>query len=191
MKKILIGTHNKGKFKEIAYLISKKYKKVSPESLKIKSPKETGKSFRSNSRLKAKFFSKHVKYPVLSDDSGLCVEALNNKPGIYSARLAKKKGSFFKAMEYILKKMEKEKNRNAIFVCNLSFKDYGKKIISVEGKLKGKISYKILGKKGFGYDPIFIPIKKKITFGQMSKLAKIKMDHRFIAFQKLKKKIKI
>ena len=191
MKKILIGTHNKGKFKEIAYLISKKYKKVSPESLKIKSPKETGKSFRSNSRLKAKFFSKHVKYPVLSDDSGLCVEALNNKPGIYSARLAKKKGSFFKAMEYILKKMEKEKNRNAIFVCNLSFKDYRKKIISIEGKLRGKISYKILGKKGFGYDPIFIPIKKKITFGQMSKLAKIKMDHRFIAFQKLKKKIKI
>ena len=191
MKKILIGTHNKGKFKEIAYLISKKYKKVSPESLKIKSPKETGKSFRSNSRLKAKFFSKHVKYPVISDDSGLCVEALNNKPGIYSARLAKKKGGFFKAMEHILKKMEKKKNRNATFVCNLSFKDYGKKIISIEGKLKGKISYKILGKKGFGYDPIFIPSKKKITFGQMSKLAKIKMDHRFIAFQKLKKKIKI
>ena len=191
MKKILIGTHNKGKFKEIAYLISKKYKKVSPESLKIKSPKETGKSFRSNSRLKAEFFSKNVKYPVISDDSGLCIEALNNKPGIYSARLAKKKGSFFKAMKYILKKMEKKKNRNATFVCNLSFKDYGKRIISIEGKLKGKISYKILGKKGFGYDPIFIPLKKKITFGQMTKLAKIKMDHRFIAFQKLKKKIKI
>ena len=191
MKKILIGTHNKGKFKELAYLISKKYKKVSPESLKIKSPKETGKSFRSNSRLKAEFFSKNVKYPVISDDSGLCIEALNNKPGIYSARLAKKKGSFFKAMKYILKKMEKKKNRNATFVCNLSFKDYGKRIISIEGKLKGKISYKILGKKGFGYDPIFIPLKKKITFGQMTKLAKIKMDHRFIAFQKLKKKIKI
>ena len=191
MKKILIGTHNKGKFKELAYLISKKYKKVSPESLKIKSPKETGKSFKSNSRLKVKFFSRHVNYPVISDDSGLCIEALNNKPGIYSARLAKKKGSFLKAMKYILKKMEKKKNRNAIFVCNLSFKDYRKKIISIEGKLRGKISYKILGKKGFGYDPIFIPIKKKITFGQMPKLAKIKMDHRFIAFQKLKKKIKI
>jgi len=191
MKKILIGTHNKGKFKELAYLISKKYKKISPVSLKIRSPKETGKSFKSNSRLKAKFFSKHVKYPVISDDSGLCIKALNNKPGIYSARLAKNKGSFFKAMKYILKKMEKKKNRNAIFICNLSFKDYGKKIISIEGKLKGKISYRILGKKGFGYDPIFIPIKKKITFGQMPKLTKIKMDHRFIAFQKLKKKIKI
>ena len=65
------------------------------------------------------------------------------------------------------------------------------KIVSVQGKLKGKISLSIKGKNGFGYDPIFIPLNKKITFGQMSKLKKIKMDHRFIAFQKLKKKIKI
>ena len=92
MKKILIGTHNKGKFKEIAYLISKKYKKISPISLRIKSPKETGKTFISNSKLKARYFSKYVDYPVISDDSGLCIEALNNKPGIYSARLAKKMG---------------------------------------------------------------------------------------------------
>ena len=89
MKKILIGTHNKGKFKEIAYLLSKRYKKVSPESLNIKSPKETGKSFISNSKLKVSFFSRYVDYPVISDDSGLCIKALRNKPGIYSARLAK------------------------------------------------------------------------------------------------------
>ena len=109
MKKILIGTHNKGKFKEIAYLISKKYKKISPHSLKIKSPKETGKSFTSNSKLKVRYFSKYVDYPVISDDSGLCIHALKNKPGIYSARLAKKKGGFFKAMKYILKRLEKKK----------------------------------------------------------------------------------
>ena len=90
MKKILIGTHNKGKYKEIAYLVSRKYKKISPETLKIKSPKETGKSFFSNSRLKVNYFSKYVDYPVISDDSGLCIKVLNNKPGIYSARLAKK-----------------------------------------------------------------------------------------------------
>ena len=191
MKKILIGTHNAGKFKEIAYLISKKYKKISPISLKIKSPKETGKSFISNSKLKVNFFSKHVNYPVISDDSGLCIEALNNKPGIYSARLAKKHGSFLKAMKFILRKMKNQKNRKAVFVCSLSYKKNNGKIVSVEGKLKGNISYKIIGKKGFGYDPIFIPFKKKITFGQMFKSKKIKMDHRFIAFQKLKKKIKI
>ena len=191
MKKILIGTHNKGKFKEIAYLLSKRYKKVSPESLNIKSPKETGKSFISNSKLKVSFFSRYVDYPVISDDSGLCIKALRNKPGIYSARLAKKHGSFFNAMKFILKKMKNKKDRSATFVCSLSYRKNNRKIISVEGKLKGKISIKIIGKKGFGYDPIFIPIGKKITFGQMKKLKKIKMDHRYIAFQKLKKKIKI
>ena len=191
MKKILIGTHNAGKFKEIAYLISKKYKKISPISLKIRSPKETGKSFISNSKLKVSFFSKHVNYPVISDDSGLCIQALNNKPGIYSARLAKKHGSFAKAMKFILKKMKNKKNRKAIFVCSLSFKKNNGKIVSVEGRLKGNISNKILGKKGFGYDPIFIPLKKKITFGQMLKSKKMKMDHRYIAFQKLKKKTRI
>ena len=191
MKKILIGTHNAGKFKEIAYLISNKHKIISPISLNIKSPKETGKSFISNSKLKVNFFSKYVNYPVISDDSGLCIEALNNKPGIYSARLAKKHGSFQKAMKFILRKMKNKKNRKATFVCSLSYKKNNGKIVSVEGKLKGNISNKIIGKKGFGYDPIFIPLKKKITFGQMLKSRKIQMDHRFIAFHKLKKKIKI
>ena len=191
MKKILIGTHNKGKFNEIAYLISKKYKKVSPKSLKIKSPKETGRSFISNSKLKVNYFSKFVDCSVISDDSGLCIKALDNKPGIYSARLAKKHGGFFKAMKFILKKMEKVKNRRATFVSSLSYKNIKGKIVTVEGRLEGNISYKIIGKKGFGYDPIFIPNGKKTTFGQMPKLKKIKMDHRYIAFQKLKKRVNI
>ena len=169
MKKILIGTHNKGKFREIAHLISKKFKKISPQSLKIKSPKETGRTFKANSELKVSFFSKYVDYPVISDDSGLCIKALNNKPGIYSARLAKKHGSFFNAMKFLLKKLERKKNRSATFVCSLSYKNKYGKITTVVGKVKGKISYKILGKKGFGYDPIFVPINKKITFGQMLK----------------------
>ena len=191
MKKILIGTHNAGKFREIAYLLTKRYKKISPTSLKIKIPKETGKTFVSNSKLKVNFFSKYVNYPVISDDSGLCIQALRGKPGIYSARLAKKHGSFFKAMKFILKKMKNKKNRKATFVCSLSYKKNNGKIVSAEGRLKGKISNQIIGKMGFGYDPIFIPLKKKKTFGQMLKSKKIKMDHRFIAFQKLKKKTKI
>ena len=191
MKKILIGTHNAGKFREIGYLLTKRYKKISPTSLKIKIPKETGKTFVSNSKLKVNFFSKYVNYPVISDDSGLCIQALRGKPGIYSARLAKKHGSFFKAMKFILKKMKNKKNRKATFVCSLSYKKNNGKIVSAEGRLKGKISNKIIGKMGFGYDPIFIPLKKKKTFGQMLKSKKIKMDHRFIAFQKLKKKTKI
>ena len=94
-------------------------------------------------------------------------------------------------MRFILKKMKNKKNRKATFVCSLSYKKKDGKIVSVEGRLKGNISSKILGNKGFGYDPIFIPLRKKITFGQMLKSKKIKMDHRYIAFQKLKKKIKI
>ena len=90
MKKILIGTHNHGKFKEIAYLISKKYKKISPNLLKIKSPRETGRTFSSNSKLKVNYFSRFVNYAVISDDSGLCIKSLKNKPGIHSARLARK-----------------------------------------------------------------------------------------------------
>ena len=190
MKKILIGTHNKGKFREIAYLLSKKYKKISPDFLKIPSPKETSKSFSGNSKLKVKFFSKFVDFPVISDDSGLCISSLKNKPGIYSARLAKRHGSFFKAMLFILKKMKHKKDRSAVFICSLSFKYPKKKPINVTGKIKGSIARRIRGKKGFGYDPIFIPNKYEKTFGQFSKLEKMKMDHRYQAFKKLKKRIK-
>ena len=174
MKKILIGTHNKGKFKEISYLLSKKIKKISPQSLKIASPKETGKTFSANAKLKASFFSKFSNLPVISDDSGLCIRSLGGRPGIYSARWAKKHGSFTKAMKFILKKMKKKKNRSAVFVCSLSFKNYNRKEITVTGKIKGLISHKIIGKNGFGYDPIFIPYSKSITFAQMSKLKKLK-----------------
>ena len=191
MKKILIGTHNKGKFKEISYLLSKKIKKISPVSLKIKSPKETGKTFIANSKLKANYFSKFVNFSVISDDSGLCIKSLNNKPGVYSARLAKKKGGFTNAMKYLLRKLEKKNNRSATFICCLSLKSPNQKIINVVGKIKGTISKKILGKKGFGYDPIFIPNNRKKTFGEIPKFKKMKMDHRFIAFRKLKKKVKI
>lgn len=190
MKKILIGTHNKGKLKEISYLLGKNIEKVSPIELNIKSPRETGKTFSENSKLKARYFSRFTELPVISDDSGLCIKALGKKPGIYSARWAKKYGSFLGAMKTILKKMKKEKNRSATFVCSLSFKYPRGKIVSVSGKIKGSISLKIIGVRGFGYDPIFIPNSESITFGQMQKIKKIKMDHRYIAFKKLKKKIK-
>ena len=174
MKKILIGTHNKGKFKELAYLLPKRLKKISPTSLNIKSPKETGKSFISNSKLKVKYFSSFVDYPVISDDSGLCIKALKNKPGIYSARLAKKYGSFSKAIKFILKKMEKKKNRKATFVCSLSYKNINKKIISVEGRIEGNISKKLLEKKVLGMIQFLYLIKKKLPLVKCLRLKKSK-----------------
>tara|TARA_Y100000992_G_C21133037_1_gene427514 strand:+ start:54 stop:653 length:600 start_codon:yes stop_codon:yes gene_type:complete len=189
-KLLLIGTHNEGKFREISKLISKKIKRISPQSLQIKAPRETGKTFKSNSELKANFFYKKSKLISLSDDSGLEVFALNKKPGIYSARFAKQSGSFKKAMLRILKKIKNKKNRRARFICSLSIKLNQKKLISSVGIVNGNISLKILGTKGFGYDPIFVPNKSKITFGQMNVLKKMKVDHRSIAFKKLKKKLK-
>ena len=197
IKEILIGTHNKGKIKEISYLLNKKIKKITPFQLNIKSPKETGKSFKSNSELKAKYFYNKSKLFTISDDSGLCVDCLKDKPGIYSARMAKKHGSFKKAMEKILalvkkqNKKNKNKNTKAKFICSLTFIFNDKKKITTIGTIRGNISEKILGTNGFGYDAIFIPNGSRITFGQMGKRKKMLIDHRFIAFKKLKKRINI
>ena len=197
IKQILIGTHNKGKIKEISYLLNKNIKKITPFDLKIKSPRETGKSFKANSELKAKYFFKKSKITTISDDSGLCVDCLNNRPGIYSARWAKKYGSFIKAGKKIIElvkkknKNKKKKNVKAKFICSLTFIYNLNKKITTTGIIEGKISEKLKGKNGFGYDPIFIPNTNKITFGQMNKKKKILMDHRFIAFKKMKRKINI
>ena len=188
---LLIGTHNDGKFREISKLINNKIKKISPKTLKIKAPKETGKTFKSNSELKAKYFYKRSKLTSLSDDSGLEILVLKKKPGIYSARWAKKSGSFKKAMLNILKKIKDKKNRKARFICSLSIKLNKKKLISSVGIVNGKISFKMLGNKGFGYDPIFIPSGSKLTFGQISTAKKMKIDHRSVAFKNLKKKLKL
>ena len=189
--KLLIGTHNKGKFREISKLINRNIKKISPKKLKIKAPNETGKTFKSNSELKAKFFFKKSNIVSLSDDSGLEIFALNKKPGIYSARWAKKYGSFKKAMLKILNRMNNNKNRKARFICSLSIKLNKNKLITAIGIINGNISYKILGTKGFGYDPIFIPNKYKITFGQMPITKKMKIDHRSMAFKRLKSKLNL
>ena len=117
---MLIGTHNDGKFREISKLINKNIKKISPKSLKIKAPRETGKTFQSNSELKANFFYKKSKIISISDDSGLEVFALNKQPGIFSARWAKQSGGFHNAMKKILRKIKR--NRKARFVCSLSIK---------------------------------------------------------------------
>ena len=197
IKKILIGTHNRGKFKEISYLLGKKIKKISPSELNIKSPKEIGKSFKANSELKAKYFFQKSKISTISDDSGLCVDCLNGKPGIYSARWAKTYGNFDKAGKKILElvknknKNKKKKNTKAKFICSLTFCFNGRRTVTTIGVIKGKISKKLLGKKGFGYDPIYITKGSTKTFGQISKRKKILMDHRFIAFKKLKYKINI
>ena len=191
--KLLIGTNNKGKLKEIRDLLPKNLKIYSPSNFKIKSPIENGKNFEENSLIKAKYFSKKLKMTCLSDDSGLEIDILEKNPGIYSARWAGKKGNFIKAMNRVFKELDKKdknwksKKIKARFVCALTICGLNKKIIKSIGKVEGHISTSLKGKNGFGYDPIFIPRGKKITFAEMKPLQKYKIDHRFKAFKKIKK----
>ena len=191
--KILIGTNNNGKLKEIKDLLPKSLKVYSTKDFKIKSPIESGKSFLENSLIKAKFFSKKSKMICLADDSGLEIDILNNAPGIYSSRWSGKKNNFNKAIKKVFKEINnKDKNWKikkirACFVCVLTIYWPNGKIINSIGKIKGFISSKKKGKNGFGYDPIFKPLKSKLTFGEMKLKNKHKIDHRFKAFKKIKK----
>ena len=190
INKILIGTHNKGKFKEISDLLPRNVVKISPLSLGIESPEETGKTFSENSLLKAKFFYEKSNIVTLSDDSGLEVECLNNEPGIYSSRWADEFGGFDNAMTEILKRVKKiNKGTKASFTSSLTIYLDNKKIITEIGKIDGKISEK-KGLNGFGYDPIFIPNGHTKTFAEMEYKDKLLIDHRYIAYKKLEKKIK-
>ena len=190
INKILIGTHNKGKFKEISDLLPRNVVKISPISLGIESPEETGKTFSENSLLKAKFFYEKSNLVTISDDSGLEVECLNNEPGIYSSRWADEFGGFDNAMTEILKRVKKiNKGTKASFISSLTIYLDNKKIITEIGKIDGKISEK-KGLNGFGYDPIFIPNGHTKTFAEMEYKDKLLIDHRYIAYKKLEKKIK-
>ena len=193
ISKLLIGTNNKGKYKEIKDLLPKYIKTYSTSEFKLKSPSEDGLTFTENSIIKSKYFSKKTKLICLADDSGLEIDILDKSPGIYSARWGGRKGNFKKAINKVYRELSKKdknwklKKVKARFICALSICYLNKKIASVLGKVEGYISIKPKGKNGFGYDPIFIPKNKKKTFGQMSSLQKYKIDHRFIAFKKIKK----
>ena len=191
--KIILGTNKTGKLKEIRDLLPKNLAIYSPKSLKIKSPKESGNSFKENSLIKAKYFSKKSKMVCLADDSGLEIDILNNKPGIFSSRWGEPKGNFNIAMNKVFKELDKKdqnwKNKKILarFICVLSiYWPDGKNFIS-RGKIEGFISPTKKGKNGFGYDPIFIPFRRRLTFGQMRPEEKFKIDHRSQAFQKIKK----
>ena len=193
INKLIIGTNNKGKLREIKSLLPKNIKIYSTSEFNFRSPVENGKTFKENSLIKSKYFSKKTGLICLSDDSGLEIDILDKRPGIYSARWGGKNSDFRKAIKKVYRELNK-KNKNwknkkikARFVCALTISFKNKKIAQAIGKVEGFISDKPMGKNGFGYDPIFIPKNKKKTFGQMKPSEKYKMDHRFFAFKKIKK----
>ena len=193
IKQLLIGTNNSGKLKEIRDLLPKYIKTFSTHDFKLKSPKENGKTFEQNSLIKSKYFSKKTGLICLADDSGLEIDILKKKPGIYSARWGGKSGDFKKAIKKVYIELRKKKVNwkkdkiRARFVCALSLSNLNKKIVCVVGKVEGIISSKPKGSNGFGYDPIFIPLKKTKTFAEMKPSKKYRLDHRYKAFKKIKK----
>ena len=192
IKEIIIGTNNKGKYKEICHLLPSKIKKYSPKELGIISPRETGSTFKENSFIKASYFSKKTNLICLSDDSGLEIDLLKGRPGIYSSRWGGSKQNFNLAIKKVFREMKNAnknwKNKNsAKFICCMTiFWPNGKNYSSL-GIIKGKIIDIKKGKNGFGYDPIFIPNCYDKTFGEMKPNLKMSIDHRFKAFFKIKK----
>ena len=191
--KLLVGNNNKGKLREIKSLLPKNIKIYSTSKFNLKSPTENGKTFKENSLIKSKYFSKKIDMTCLADDSGLEIDLLDKNPGIYSARWGGKHSDFGKAIKRVYRELNKKdkkwKNKKikARFVCALSISYLNKKIACVSGKVEGQISHEPKGKNGFGYDPIFIPSGKSKTFGEIEPSKKYKIDHRFNAFKKLRK----
>ncbi|MDG2416634.1 MAG: RdgB/HAM1 family non-canonical purine NTP pyrophosphatase [Pelagibacterales bacterium] len=191
MKEIVIASHNDGKVEEIRGLLKKyKFKIFSLKKFSHIEPKENGKTFIENSVVKAVSALKITGLPSISDDSGLCIPALNNDPGIYSARWAGKGKNFDLAAKKIEKKLfEKFKNKQklfkAFFCCALTIALPDGTIKSFEGKVFGTLQFPPKGENGFGYDPIFIPKGYKKTFGEMKYSFKERISHRQKAFKKL------
>ena len=148
IKKLLIGTNNKGKLKEIRDLLPKRIETLATSAFNLKSPKENGKTFKENSLIKSRYFSHKTNLICLADDSGLEIEILKNRPGIFSARWGGRNSDFNKAIKKVYKELEKKdlnwKNKKikARFICALSLSYLDKKIACVTGKIEGKISNK-------------------------------------------------
>ena len=188
-KMLVIASHNKGKIREIQELLAPFSVQVIAGNSDLPEPIEDADTFLGNAKIKSQFFAQAMKLPALSDDSGLCVPALDNAPGIYSARWAGEGKDFGLAMHKIEQAI-KEKSLNpegqpAFFVCALSLMWPDGTEVAFEGKINGKLTFPPRGTKGFGYDPIFIPEGYNITFAEMKPEKKHQMSHRARAFRQL------
>ena len=188
MKKILFFSHNQKKIIEInSILKTNKFRVQNLSSYKgIDEPKETGSTFFSNALIKSKYGCKIAKIPCFADDSGFCVEVLNNAPGIKSKRFLNKFPSNKDAFEYIISRAKRKNNFKAFFVSVISLTLAENHHLAFLGKINGRLSLKPKGKNGFGYDPIFIPDEHNKTFAEMTLLEKNRISHRKIAIRKLK-----
>ncbi len=188
MKKIVLASGNKDKIKEIREMLPEYDIISSKEAGFFDEIEETGSTFYENALIKAKTVSDALNLPVLADDSGICVEALDGKPGIYSARYA---GDGIDAHnnQLLLENMKGVENRNAKFVCCMVYYRPDGEIITATGETYGKILDKEYGSNGFGYDPLFFSIDLNKCMGLATAEEKNSVSHRFRAIEQLKKKM--
>ncbi|THD37373.1 MAG: RdgB/HAM1 family non-canonical purine NTP pyrophosphatase [Sphingomonas sp.] len=187
--KLVIASHNEGKVREIRALLAPYgIEPVSAKSLDLPEPEETGTTFVANAELKAMQAADLSGLPALADDSGLCVEALNGDPGIFSARWAGESKDFGLAMQLVednLQKLEPSVDRDAHFVCALALAWPDGHVEWFEGRVDGVLVWPPRGKNGFGYDAMFLPDGHDRTFGEMAADEKTPLTHRADAFRQL------
>lgn len=187
--KIFLATKNNGKIAELEALLEKnQHDIISLNNFNITEPEENGKTFQENSIIKAVYYSKILKTSVIADDSGLCIKALNDKPGVFSARFAQEHGGYPAVFNYIesLFKKQKLQDHSAYFICNVTFLDIIKnQTYNFEGICNGKIRFPSSGKNGFGYDPIFVPDNYDNSMAELTMEEKNLISHRGLALKKL------
>lgn len=185
MQRLLFATQNPNKIREIQDILTNSFEIVGldPEIFKEEIP-ETGDTLKENAIQKAQYVFEKTKMNCFADDTGLEVEVLGGAPGVYTARYAGPEKDAQKNMQKLLSELEGENNRSAQFKTVIAL-ILGGEIHVFEGVAKGKIAQVQSGKKGFGYDPVFIPEGYDITFAEMDLTQKNKLSHRAKAFQKL------
>ncbi|MBP6031396.1 MAG: RdgB/HAM1 family non-canonical purine NTP pyrophosphatase [Sphingobium sp.] len=187
--RLVIASHNVGKVREIGELLGPYgMEPVSAGALGLPEPEETGTSFIANAELKALQAADLSGLPALADDSGLCVEALGGEPGIYSARWAGAEKDFTLAMNRVneaLSAKGPDAGRDAHFTCALALAWPDGHVEAFDGRVDGRLVWPPRGNKGFGYDPLFMPLGHAITFAEMDPAAKHAMSHRADAFRQL------
>jgi XTP/dITP diphosphohydrolase len=182
---LVVASHNKGKVREIEELLAPLgFEIKGAAELGLPEPEENGASFTENALIKARSAARVSGLPSLSDDSGLCVGALDGAPGIYSARWAGEGKDFRIAMKRVEDELNGNPDRRAFFVCVLAMALPGGHEETFEGRVYGTLTFPPRGERGFGYDPIFIPEGHRFTFGEMDPAAKHAMSHRAKAFEK-------
>jgi len=188
LEQLIIASHNEGKVREFGELIAPLgISAISAATANIPEPEETGNTFAENAALKALHASNATNLPSLADDSGLVIPALDGAPGIYSARWAGPDKNFNAAFERIQKELEIKApgalNAEAYFICVLALSIPGAPVQLFEGRIDGMLTFPPRGKKGFGYDPIFIPTGFNETFAQLDPGFKNSISHRAKAFE--------